>query len=152
MWLYEWKPVMISHHPARFGGNWCSVNGDITYLMCQINSQDHVTLWVGDHHQLPKVGGHRPYLWVGAPHGKSSPCQVGGSRHFGSEDMFSVFIEQDSTCFLNSIIIFLWSIWHVMVTHTKFYNKVNVDGNLYMWLMKEVRSWPQASWVTKYGI
>ena len=31
-----------SSHHARFGGNWSSVSGDVTYLMCQINSQDHM--------------------------------------------------------------------------------------------------------------
>ena len=44
-------------------------------------------------------------LWVGAPHDKLPPCQVGGRKHFGSEDMFSVVKEKDSTCSLNSVIV-----------------------------------------------
>ena len=30
-------------------------------------------------------------LWIGAPHGIPAPCQVGGYRHYGRIDMFSVF-------------------------------------------------------------
>ena len=37
----EARDSKSSHH-ARFGGNWSSVSGDVTYLMCQVNSQDHM--------------------------------------------------------------------------------------------------------------
>ena len=34
---------MVSHHLARFGGDWSCGSGGIAYLICNVTSQDHVT-------------------------------------------------------------------------------------------------------------
>ena len=53
-----------------FAGYWTSINEDITHLICHATSQDHMA----------------KESWIGAPWGKSPPCQVVGQRHCGSGD------------------------------------------------------------------
>ena len=36
------KTLILSHHLAMFGVYWFSANGDITYLICHVDSQEHV--------------------------------------------------------------------------------------------------------------
>ena len=51
-----WQSMEASHgHLAMFGGNWSSASGDIKYLICHMNSQNHldqVALWVGILHGM----------------------------------------------------------------------------------------------------
>ena len=55
----------------------------------------------------------------------------GGHWKYDSEDMFSEVGEQNFTSSFNfAITIFLYSIWHVMLTHTKFPKKGNHDKNI----------------------
>ena len=76
MWLCGWKPLMVSHHLTIYGGHWSSGNGDITYLICRLFSQDHVIENSND--------------WMGAPHLLSPPWQSLVVSHFGSRGMFLV--------------------------------------------------------------
>ena len=54
---------MVSHHLAMFGGQWYNVSGDVKYLMCHVNSQNHVIegLYEWDIFMVyhPKFSGHR---------------------------------------------------------------------------------------------
>ena len=53
----------ISDHLNKLGGHRNCRSGDIIVLVCHVISQDHV------------IEGHM-ISCVGAPHGKSRPCQV----------------------------------------------------------------------------
>ena len=40
MWLYEWKLLIVCHHPYKFGGHRYCGSGDITFLIVRVVSQD----------------------------------------------------------------------------------------------------------------
>ena len=42
MWLYRWKLLLVTHHPAKFNGQRSWGSKDITYLICHVILQDHV--------------------------------------------------------------------------------------------------------------
>lgn len=103
MWLYDWKPLTVSHHVAMFGEACSIAKRDITNLICQMTSQNqwskgHVASWVRD------------------SYGKSPHCQV----------LCQVFSGWRTTFHMLAYFrpyYFLWSSSHFMLTHTKFYNK-----------------------------
>ena len=43
MWFYEWQPLMICQHPAKFGGYRRIYSGYIMVLVCPVILQDHET-------------------------------------------------------------------------------------------------------------
>ena len=43
MWLYAYKPLKVSHHPAKFCGHGDWGSEDISFPVCQVISQDNVT-------------------------------------------------------------------------------------------------------------
>ena len=46
MRLFEWKPLMLSHHLAMFGVHWSSTSGDITFYKV---TKPHKNTWMKDH-------------------------------------------------------------------------------------------------------
>ena len=42
VWIYGWKPLLVSHHFAMFGDHWSSGNEDKKYLICHVTSQNHL--------------------------------------------------------------------------------------------------------------
>ena len=66
MWIYGWKPAMVSHHFAVFDNHWSTANGDIKYLTCHVISQNHMievssnlmsgSSWWYSYHHLAKFG------------------------------------------------------------------------------------------------
>ena len=42
MWLHGWLPVIIGHHPAKFGGHRPCKRGDIMFSIWHVTSCDHV--------------------------------------------------------------------------------------------------------------
>ena len=90
--------IKVSYNSTKFGGHRHSGRGDIMVFLCQVTFQDRVIKAISDH--LKKIGGHRNcrsgdiivlvchvisqnhvikghmILCVGAPYGKSPPCQV----------------------------------------------------------------------------
>ena len=55
MWIYGWKPVMVSHHLAMFGGHWSSASGDIKYLTCHVTLQNHVIEGSSNFYKWPSL-------------------------------------------------------------------------------------------------
>ena len=54
-----WEPLMISHHPAKFGSYGHFGSGDIIMLLvCHVNQKGLLT------------------VWIEALQGKSTSCQV----------------------------------------------------------------------------
>ena len=35
MWLYEWEPLMVSHHPTKFGDDRHCDSGDVMFLVLE---------------------------------------------------------------------------------------------------------------------
>ena len=62
MWLDGKKPLKVSHHPAKSGGDRHCGSGDL-FLACNVVLQNRV------------IKGHVT-PWVGGPRGKSPPRQV----------------------------------------------------------------------------
>ena len=58
MWLCGWSPLILSHHPAKFGVHKPCERRDTIFFICHVTavSECHVT------------------LQVGSPHPKSSSC------------------------------------------------------------------------------
>lgn len=56
MWLNGWKPLILSHHAANFGGFKYCGSGDNTFLICHKISQCHI---VKGSFNPPKSGCHR---------------------------------------------------------------------------------------------
>ena len=51
--LGRWPgPLILSHHPAKFGVHSPCESGNVTYFICHVTtiSKSHVTLWVGSFH------------------------------------------------------------------------------------------------------
>ena len=41
-WPDGWEPLMVSYHPAKFGGNRHFGSEDVMVSICHVISQDHV--------------------------------------------------------------------------------------------------------------
>ena len=42
MWLYGYEPITLGHHAVNFGGFRQYGSGDNTFLICHMNSKEHV--------------------------------------------------------------------------------------------------------------
>ena len=73
MWLYRYKSIEVSHHPAKFGGSKSSGSG-VMILVCPMILQNHVIKglcdftgtrpWRLSYHSA-KLGGHRHLIsWL----------------------------------------------------------------------------------------
>ena len=65
VWLCRWGPLIVSHHPDKFGVHRPCESGDITFFICHVTTilKRHVTFWVGPlslNHHPARFGVHRP--------------------------------------------------------------------------------------------
>ena len=42
MWLYAWKPLIVTHHRIKFNSHKPCGSSDIKYIICDVILQDHV--------------------------------------------------------------------------------------------------------------
>ena len=115
-WLCSWGPLILSHHPTKFGIHRPRESGDKTFFICHVTM---ISIWVS----CDFVGGV-PLFWVTT------------QLSLGSIDLIKLeiitFVISSSSLLLLLLLLLLFNIWSRSETilHVKM-DYLNLEKNIY---------------------
>ena len=133
MWLNGWKPLILSHHAANFGGFKYCGSGDNTFLICHKISQCHIVK------------------------GSFNPPKSGCHRHCGTGNAFNLSRDHVRPCDRKVMWLYGWelliiSLSHgLLICHRTSHDHVVVKGVFFLFWVKvpHSKSKPYQFWWRK---